>query len=184
MAGSGSGVTIVEIADVSRMRVEVDVDETDVSKIVLGQEVDVTVDACPDEHFPGKVIKIAPKAEVNSNVTTVPVTVELAHTDARLKPEMNATCDFVVGRRDNVLFVPVEAITDTDNGPQVMVLQNGKPTPCSVQVGLEGDDYCEITRGLADGERVIIATEAPTNSSGPGGPGGGPGGPGGPPPPM
>ena len=71
MAGSGSGVTIVEIADVSRMRVVVDVDETDVGKITLGQNVDVTIDACADEVFPAKVIKIAPQAEVNSNVTTV-----------------------------------------------------------------------------------------------------------------
>jgi HlyD family secretion protein len=179
-AGSGSGITIVEIADVSRMRVVVDVDEADIAKIRLGQLVTVTVDACPDEEFPAKVTKIAPKAEVNQNVTTIPVTVELDETDERLKPEMNASCGFLIDRRQQVLCVPFEAITETDAGPQVTVLENGKPVHRKVVVGLAGDDLCEIVRGLKEGETVVIGEEeqaAPT-----GGRRGGPGGM--PPPPM
>lgn len=182
MAGSGSGVTIVEIADVSRMRVVVNVDETDVSKIFLGQKVDVTVDACHNEAFFGKVIKIAPMAEVNSNVTTVPVTVELTQTDGRLKPVMNATCDFVVDRKTEVLNVPAEAISETDSGMEVTVLDHGQPVIRKVKVGLVGNDSSEIIDGLSVGETVVIKEEDTTqkkSSGGPGGPGGG--GPGGPP---
>jgi HlyD family secretion protein len=182
MAGSGSGVTIVEIADVSRMRVVVDVDETDIAKISLGQEVDVTVDALHDELFSGRVTKIAPKAEVNSSVTTIPVTVELARTDSRLKPEMNASCDFVLDRKEDVLYVPVEALTETDSGVEVTVLDNLKQAIRKVEVGLIGDDYCEVVSGLTEGEKVVIADEDTTQTKtnrGPGGPGGGP-----PPPPM
>lgn len=173
-AGSGSGVTIVELADVSKMQVEVDVDETDVCKITLGQEVDVTLDAINDELFPAKVIKIAPMAEVNSNVTTVPVTVELERTDSRLKPEMNATCSFVINRKKNVLYVPVEAITETDSGTEVTVMDKDKQATKKVQVGLIGDDYCEIISGLKLGETVIIPEEDTSstkkNSRGSGGP--------------
>jgi len=179
MAGSGSGVTIVDIADVSRMRIVADVDETDVNKITLGQEVDVSVDACPDEVFPGKVVKIAPEAEVNSNVTTVPVTVELAQTDRRLKPEMNATCEFIIDRKENVLTVPVEAITETDSGTQVTILDKDKQTVRAVKVGLTGDDDCEIVSGLKEGDTVVIVEEDTTKSSSKQGGGGAP-----PPPPM
>ena len=179
MAGSGSGVTIVEIADISKMRVVVDVDESDISRITLGQEVDVTVDACPNELFPAKVIKVAPMAEVNQSVTTVPVTVELEQTDSRLKPEMNATCDFVIARKEKVLYVPIEAISETDTGTEVTVLDHGRQVTRKVQVGLAGDDYAEVASGLKEGETVVIPEEEATQkTAGPGGPGGGP------PPPM
>lgn len=176
--GGGSGITIVDIADTSRMQVVVDVDETDVGKIRLGQEVDVKVDACPDELFPAKVTKIAPQAEVNQNVTTVPVTVELAQADSRLKPQMNATCDFVIDRREDVLYVPVEAIAETDTGTEVTVLNQGKQSVRKVEVGLTGDDYCEIVSGVRAGEVVIIPDEETPAKSSNRGPGGGP------PPPM
>ncbi|MCE5197947.1 MAG: efflux RND transporter periplasmic adaptor subunit [Armatimonadota bacterium] len=177
MAGSGSGVTIVEIADVSKMQVVADVDETDVSKITLGQQVDVSIDAFPGELFPAKVIKIAPEAEVNQNVTTVPVTVELEQTDSRLKPQMNATCDFVISRKENVIYVPVEAITETDSGTEVTLVDHEKQVVHKVEVGLTGDDYCEIVSGLNVGETVVIPDEETTTSTSKGGPGGGPGGP-------
>lgn len=175
----GAGITIVEIADTSRMQVVVDVDETDVGKIRIGQKVNVRVDACPDELFSARVTKIAPKAEVNQNVTTVPVTVELAQTDSRLKPQMNATCDFVIESKDNVLYVAVEAIVETDSGTEVTVMDQGKPTIRKVEIGLTGDDYCEVVQGLRDGETVVIPEEESTTKTSNGGRRRG-----GPPPPM
>lgn len=178
--GGGAGITIVEIADTSRMQVVVDVDETDIDKIRMGQEVGVKVDAFPDEFFKAKVTKIAPKAEVTQNVTTVPVTVMLERTDPRLKPLMNASCDFIIDRKENVLYVPVEAISETDSGSEVTVMENDKQVTRKVEVGLTGDDYCEIASGLKDGEVVVLqeegSTAKPRSNRGPGG--------GGPPPPM
>ncbi|HEY3299010.1 MAG TPA: efflux RND transporter periplasmic adaptor subunit [Armatimonadota bacterium] len=184
MAGSGSGVTLVDIADISRMRVLVDVDESDIGRIKLGQKVDVTVEASKGEIFPGKVTKIAPQATVTSNVTTVPVTVELEHAGPQLKPTMNATCTFIVDQKENVLYVPVEAITETDSGKEITVIENGKPVVRQVEVGLTGDDYCEIVSNLKEGDTVVLVEDDTTtqksSNRGPGGPGG-PGG-GGPPP--
>lgn len=157
--GSSSGVTIVELADVSRMQVLAQVDETDIGKISMHQRVNVTVDACPGEKFPARVIKIAPQAVVNSNVTTVPVTVELDRADSRLKPAMNATCDFVVGSKSNVLAVPVEAVTETDNGKYVTVLDHDKQITRPVTVGLVGNDDCEIISGISEGETLVITDE-------------------------
>lgn len=181
MAGSGEGVTIVEIADISRMQVLVDVDETDIGRVTLGQQVETKLDAFPDEVFPAKVVKIAPKATVTQNVTTVPVTVELTRSDPRFKPMMNATCEFIVSRKSNVLAVPSEAIVDSPEGPSVMVLENGQPMKRRVTCGLAGDEFTEIISGLTEGEMVIIPDETPADKSKQRGPFGGPGGP---PPPM
>ncbi|MGC8861996.1 MAG: efflux RND transporter periplasmic adaptor subunit, partial [Armatimonadota bacterium] len=168
---AGAGITIAEIADVSRMRVVVNVDETDIARIKLGQEVDVTFDAYPDELFGAKVIKIAPQAIVDQNVTTIPVTVELDYADRRLKPEMNATCDFITARRKNVLRVPNEAVKETDRGTFVTVIDNGKQVERKVRIGEVGNDYTEIISGLKEGETVVTAviepvqTTVPTQSS-------------------
>ncbi|MDH7601363.1 MAG: efflux RND transporter periplasmic adaptor subunit [Armatimonadota bacterium] len=186
--GTGAGITIAEIADVSRMQVLVDVDETDIARIRVGQDVDVTFDAFPGEHFRGKVIKIAPQAVVEQNVTTIPVTVELEHADSRLKPEMNATCEFIIMRKRNVLYVPNEAVKETDRGTFVTVLKNGKQEERRVRTGAMGDEYTEILSGLTEGERIVTAviepvTPATAVQTG-AGPGGGRGMRGGPPRPF
>lgn len=185
-SGSGSGVGIVDIADVSRMFALVSVDETDIAQIEVGQEVDVTVEAYPDELFTGKVMKIAPQSVTEQNVTTIPVTVEIDLPDGRLKPGMNATCDFITGRAEDVVMVPGEAVDESDNGSTVTVLKSDKQVIRKVDTGLVGADNIEIISGLKAGEKVVTAVIEPTvpgsrSSGGMGGPGGfgGPGGPGG-----
>ncbi|MGQ9456073.1 MAG: efflux RND transporter periplasmic adaptor subunit [Armatimonadota bacterium] len=172
--GTGAGITIAEIADISRMRVLVNVDETDIDRVRVGQRVDVTLDAYPNQRFSGNVIKIAPQAVVEQNVTTIPVTVELDRTDRRLKPGMNATCDFIIARKRNVLYVPNEAVRETNVGSFVMVLEGGKQVNRRVKLGSIGDEYTEIIEGLREGEVVVTAITEPfkpgaqTQPSGPG----------------
>lgn len=188
-SGTGSGVAIVDIADVSRMSVLVNVDETDIAQIEAGQEVDITIEAYPDELFSGKVTKIAPQSVVDQSVTTIPVTVEVELPDARLKPGMNATCDFITNRKKNVLMVPNEAVKEGDNSTTVTVLEGGKQVERKVEAGLVGKDYTEIIKGLKEGQKIVTAVIQPTGSQpsagggarAPGGMGGmgGPGGMGG-----
>ncbi|MCL5105626.1 MAG: efflux RND transporter periplasmic adaptor subunit [Armatimonadetes bacterium] len=177
-AGSGAGVGIVDIADVSRMYALVSVDETDIGQIKVGQEVDITVEAYPDELFTGKVTKIAPQSVMDQNVTTIPVTVELKRPDPRLKPGMNATCDFITGRRRNVLMAPNEAVKESDSGGTVTVILGDKQVERKVKIGLAGKDYTEIKRGLKKGDTVVTAIIQPMGAGQPSGMPGGMGGPG------
>jgi HlyD family secretion protein len=166
VAGTGSGVAIVDIADTSRMFVLVDVDETDIAQVEIGQEVDVSVEAYPDELFTGKVTKIAPQSVTDQNVTTIPVTVEIDMPDARLKPGMNANCDFITGRAENVLRVPSEAVKEDDKGDVVTVMKDGKQVERKVEIGIAGSDYTEIKKGLKPGENVVTAVITLTNADG------------------
>lgn len=177
-----SGASIVEIGDISRMYVDVSVDETDIAKVKIGQTVDVSFDAYPGVPFAGKVVKIDPQAQVESNVTTVHVRVEVdnkAPSFHSLKPAMNATCEFVVGEAHSVLTVSSDAIHNEGGVTTVDVATGGKTAPVdpatgmppdpntrigivierrTVQVGQDGNDTTEIKSGLQAGEMVVTQT--------------------------
>ena len=92
------GTNIVNIGDLSHIYVVCTVDETDIGSIEAGQAVDVKVDAYPNELFEGKVIRVDPQATVNQNVTTIAVKVEITDPDIRLKPTMDADCEFITAK--------------------------------------------------------------------------------------
>lgn len=172
-SGTGAGVSLVDIADIKRMQIDVEVDETDISQIEVGQTVDITIDAYPNELFDGRVVKIAPQATAAQNVTTIPVTVEITSPDKRLKPVMNATCDFITEKKPDVLMVPNEAVKENNNGYTVTVMEGDKQVTRKVEIGVMGNDATEITSGLKEGETVVTNIIVPTTTTGTGTSGGG-----------
>jgi len=162
------GTSIVQIGDISRMFCDVQVDETDIASVEIGQRVDITIDAYPNELFEGKVTRIDPAAKTEQNVTMVHVQVEIENPDARLKPGMNATCEFIVAKKTNVLKVPNEAVKERDGATSVQVLIDGKPETKEVEVGIASNDATEIIKGLKVGDEVVtkvIEPQKPGSSS-------------------
>ena len=178
---AATGNNILQLGDITRMYVDVTVDETDIANVDEGQEVEVTIEAYPGIPFQGKVSRVDPQAVVEQNVTTIHVRVEIDNTDASyrlLKPGMNATCEFVSQKKEDVVMVPNEAVRTDDRGQFVEVaLNKGKPAPpdpktgapadpsllvdvkvkrVPVKVGLEGNEYTEIISGVKPGERVVV----------------------------
>jgi RND family efflux transporter MFP subunit len=151
------GADIVELGDLSKMFVEVKLDEADVASIRLGQGVEITIDAFPDETGRGVVTKIDPQAVTEQNITTVLVTVEVENPDARMKPGMTATCEFLVGRRQRVLSLPSRAVQEMAGRHAVMIVADGEEqAPREVKVGLVGDERTEILEGLEEGDEVVM----------------------------
>ena len=198
---NSTGTSIVQLGDISRMYVDVQVDETDIASVDVDQKVDITFDAYNATPFEGKVIKIQPAAVIDQNVTTVHVRVEVDNSAAAyrlLKPGLNATCEFIVKKKPDVLCVPNEALkTDNEGSHYVEVAVGGKPAPADkdseadpnlligckvskkpVEIGLEGNDSTEILSGLTESDRVITQTIEPTSASAGGNPFGGGKGPG------
>ena len=176
LTGVGEGVSLVDIDDTTRILAFVNVDETDLAQVAVGEDVDVTLDAYPDELFDGKVIKVVPTATVVQNVTTVQVNVEIDMPDARLKPGLNVNCVFNTNARKGVLMLPNDAVHDSDTGTSVQVMDHGKPTDKPVTIGLQGDTTTEISSGLNEGDEVILSITDPkkvkaTSSSSAGGAG-------------
>jgi len=104
------GTLIVTVADMDSVYVYAEVDEVDIGQVKIGQTARVVPDAFADEVFAGTVIRIAPLAKVEQNVTTFNVTVVVPNPQHKLKAGMNATVDMTVADRRNVLLAPKEAL--------------------------------------------------------------------------
>jgi len=152
----GQGTDILELGDLTKMFVEVHMDEADVAQVRVGQAVTIRVDAFVDEEFAGVVTRINPQASTEQNITTVLVTVQVRQLDARLKPGMTATCEFVVDQVENALYLPSRAAQKIDGKYAVMVVTEQGMATAPVKVGLVGDESTEILAGLKEGDEVII----------------------------
>lgn len=106
------GTTIALLANLDTVNVVADVDETDIGKAKIDQTVKAVADAFPDEEFTGRVLKIAPLAKVEQNVTTFEVTAEVNNRNHLLKSGMNANVQILTAEATNVLMVPNEAVKE------------------------------------------------------------------------
>jgi HlyD family secretion protein len=175
-SGFSGGTSIVQLANVSRVYVDVQVDEADIALIEPGQEVSITLDAYPNSPKAGKVRKVFPQAETLQNVTYIHVQVEIdpMDVDERLRPNMNATCDFLVEEKTNAIAVPSEAVKDEEDATTVTVIKDPKKPlweatnqeKRKVEVGVRGDAMTEITSGLKLGETVATQITEPVTASG------------------
>lgn len=106
------GTLIATVAGLDSVFVYAEVDEVDIGLVKIGQTAKVVPDAFADDVFAGSVLRIAPLAKVEQNVTTFNVTVVVPNPHSKLKAGMNATVDVTVADRRDVLLVPKEAVKD------------------------------------------------------------------------
>jgi HlyD family secretion protein len=193
---AGGGTSIVQMGDISKMFVDVTVDETDIANVEEGQAVEVSIDAYPGVPFEGKVARVDPQAVIEQNVTTVHVRVVVDNSDAKfklIKPGMNATCEFVMGSEDGVVNIPSEALHEDTEGKYVTTASGGKVAPVeeggtpdpdtkinvkatrvAVEVGLTGNESVQITKGLKGDETIVLQEIEPEVAAPPGAAGGSP----------
>jgi len=111
VAASFQAPTLFTIAeDLTKMQVQADVDQSDISRVQSGQVARFTVDAYPEEKFSGKISQIRLNATQNQNVITYPVIIDVANPGGRLKPKMTADVTIEVDRQEDVLRVPNAAL--------------------------------------------------------------------------
>jgi HlyD family secretion protein len=116
---ASGGTTILQMADLSKVRMRAFVNETDIGSVQQGQTATVTVDAYPNRRFSGIVEQIEPEGVVQSSVTMFPVLVTLNNFDGALKPGMNGAVTMDIVHHDNVLAVPSDAIRNTRDASTV-----------------------------------------------------------------
>jgi len=111
VAASFQAPTLFTIAeDLTKMQVQADVDQSDISRVSVGQQARFTVDAYADEPFSGQISQIRLNATQNQNVITYPVMIDVPNPDAKLKPKMTADVTIEVARVSDVLRVPNAAL--------------------------------------------------------------------------
>lgn len=158
---------LITLANLEPPTLELFVDETDMSMVGLGFEVEVIFDALPDDVFTGRVVQVDPQLTNVSGVTAVRAVVQL-DAESFAKPQtlpvgLNATVDVIGGRANQALLVPVEALRELSPGEfAVFVMENDEPVLRFVEVGIMDFSFAAITSGLEAGEVVstgIVETQ-------------------------
>ena len=147
--------------DLTKMEVWVSVNEADIGKIKVGQNVTFTVDAFPDDKFQGKVAMIRMNASVTQNVVTYIVEVATDNSDGKLLPYLTANVNFEIETRKNVFMVPNSALRWKPDTEQT-IAENGSKTPSKPKIWiLEGKKIkpLEVTTGITNGLETEIRGE-------------------------
>ncbi len=175
--GNGSGTaSMAVIYDLSALVFTIPLDELDVSKVSVGQKVDVKVDALGGRQFEGSVTKISIVGTTEKGKTAYPVTVKIQDPPKELMPGMNVNATIVIANAENVLTVPITAV---QFGDVVYVRDkegknNGGEDPegappgfrsVNVVTGLSDGKYVEIKSGLNENDEVWLPNEG--SSGGP-----------------
>lgn len=158
-SSSGNSSAMAVIYDLSSLKLQLDVDETEVKQVAVGQSVSITADALEDKTFTGTVTKVGIDGTSSNGVTTYPIDVEI--TDyGELLPGMNVTAEIVVQEVKNVLAIPVSSLQRGDvvyvKGEKEDKSDNAPDGYKSVKVvtGINDEDYIEIKSGLTEGQEL------------------------------
>lgn len=168
VAASFQTPTLFTIAkDLTKMQIEANVSEADISKVKVDQEVDFSVDSYPGETFSGKVTQIRNSPETIQNVVTYFVIIDVNNDDLKLMPGMTANVTIITNSKKDILLLPNASLSYIPTGHKklvkynqkgVWVLKEDRPTRVTVQTGLSNEKYTEMISGkLKEGQQVIVS---------------------------
>ena len=176
-AGFQTPVLFKMAQDLKQMKLNVDIDEADVSRIVAGKAATFTVEAYPGRGFPSQVTSLQMEPKVSQNVVTYLAVLSVDNTDRALLPGMTCTAIIQAETKRGVLMVPNAALRFTppvkpglksvalvaDGKHRVYVLKDGQPSPIEVKPGATDGRNTEILAGeLQEGALVLTDTKDPS----------------------
>ncbi|HEX3183732.1 MAG TPA: efflux RND transporter periplasmic adaptor subunit [Pyrinomonadaceae bacterium] len=160
--GSGARTSVVDLADLTDLQVELDISQTDFSRLKMDQKAEIIPEAYPNLRYTGFIAEIAPEA--NRAKSTIQVKVKVENPNQQLRPEMNARVNFLAdnsaGSQNNSsgrILVPKLAVVRKDNAAFVFVIKGDKVEQRAIRPGGEvGDDY-HVLEGLSGNESIALA---------------------------
>jgi RND family efflux transporter MFP subunit len=158
-AAANAKASVVTIADMTSLQVEVDVSESNLARVKAGQPCEIQLDALPDSRFRGVVHMIVPTADRSK--ASVMVKVRFAERDPRVLPEMSARVAFLEREITRDEEAPKTAVNPaalvSRNGKQtVFVVNDDKSVETIVTIGEKIGDGIEVRDGLKPGEKVVV----------------------------
>ena len=147
----------IQVSNMSNLIVTIDVNESEISNIEEGQEVDIALNADSSKKYTGKINKISSVGTYSSSGTTFPVSVSIEN-DGDIKIGMSVSCTISIEKKEDVLAVPVSAVQINGDRRYVIVVDGKDTKEVDVTTGLSDDTYVEIKSGLNEGETVRVVT--------------------------
>ncbi len=160
--GSGARTSVVDLADLTDLQVELDISQTDFARLKPQQRAEIIPEAFPNLRFTGFIEEIAPEA--NRAKSTVQVKVKVENPTEQLRPEMNARVNFLSDRSSATenksiarVLVPKTAVVKKDNSSFVFVVKGNKVEQRTIRTGEESGDAYVVLDGLSGNESVAVA---------------------------
>ncbi len=159
-AATNAKAAVATMADMTSLMVEVDVSESSLEKVKVGEAAEIRLDALPGERFPGTVHMIVPTADRSKATVLTKVTFD--HLDKRVLPEMSAKVAFLArplkkDEQASFLSVPATAIRRSSKPAHVFVIRDNKAILTAVKTGREWGQTVEVLSGLKEGD-IIVAS--------------------------
>ena len=161
-AGSGARTSVVDLADLTDLQVELDISQTDFARLKQQQRAEIVPEAYPNLRFTGFIEEIAPEA--NRAKSTVQVKVKVENPNEQLRPEMNARVNFLSDKAPASesksvarVLVPKTAVVKQDNSSFVFVVKGNKVEQRTIRTGEESGDAYVVLDGLSGNESVAVA---------------------------
>lgn len=153
--------TMLTIPDMSQMGVKVNVHESQIKKVRIGQPVKVRVDAEPGKELDGRVAELAILPDSSSsrfspNLKVYPCTIHINGYHPWMKPGMNAKVEIIVDQLANVLYVPVQSVEVEQDKHYCYINSGGRLERRAISTGLFNDEFIEVRDGLNGGEMVAL----------------------------
>jgi len=152
-ASVGQNAPIVEVVDISRVRLIANVVEKDLKQLQSGDTTRVQVDAYPGQTFTGRIARVSPILDPATR--TAPIEIEIPNTNYRLKPGMYARVGITLETTKDALVVPANALVDLGGRRGVFQPLSETAVFRAVQVGTEQGDIVEVLGGVMEGDEVI-----------------------------
>jgi len=152
-------LAVATLPDMSTMISETYVNEIDISKIMVGQQVRIGVDAFPEKKFTGEVIQVANIGQQlpNTDAKVFEVRIELNENDSILRPSMTTSNQIITEVMDDVLYIPLEAAHANDTATFVYTLDGKKRV---VMFGKSNENNIVVEKGLNKGDRIYLSLPA------------------------
>lgn len=166
VSSAGAETSLITIADPSRLEVEMEIDESDLSQIAVGLPVTFNFLALEGQEFSGRITSLAAKGTVSNGVTVFSVTASIEKPGSSIRPGMNADATVWLERHSGVLLVPSSAIVEKMGRMMVRLPGNGEPMLKRVEIGAKDDTNTEILSGLAEGDAVLVPKKKLSTNSG------------------
>ena len=152
---------ILTIPDMTEMAVRVNIHESSVQRVREGQQVAVRIDAFPNARLTGEVIKVAVVADsgnafMNPDLKVYPTIVKIDDVHDWLRPGMSAEVEILVDSLDDVVYVPIQAVSYLDGEQVVYVARGNRREVRVVETGTFSEQFIEIVSGLSAGETVML----------------------------
>lgn len=159
-ATADAKAAVVTVADMSSLLVQVDVSESNIARVRIGQPCEIRLDAFPDTRFPGRVHMILPTADRTK--ASITVKVAFRERSPAVLPEMSAKVAFLErepapDEREPFTAVPAGAVVADDGADRVYVVADGRATAVPVRVGRRSGQSVELLQGPPIGARVVAA---------------------------